>query len=188
MSVGPPSNIHEWLARRLSELETSYRDGNLGALYEAVRYCGKYDEPLPKWATDGVARSMMALMELSSEAKLGQHAKWATQFIQDMVDYCRWDTVVEVREHAIRWLDAYGAAAEILNGSRATGSADAVEKSYKRVQKRMRSEPGRYRLFRYIQFDLWPNGEPNRPAMWARLRALSRDEDLRTLNYRSEKE
>jgi hypothetical protein len=50
----------------------------------------------------------------------------------------RWREVVAARGRGLRWLDAYGAAADALSGTEAAGGTDAMSASYKIIQRQRR--------------------------------------------------
>lgn len=154
--------------RRLGECECAYANGNLGALQEVFHLCDRQKEPLPKWAR--VARDELMQEAMEGQAHIsgqGRHARWKQQYLDDMADYARWDAVRECVEHDVPWAKAYEAAERILRGGLgAAGSSEIVKKSYQRVQKRMRSYPGRYTIFESMPLPR-PIENPQSPEFWA---------------------
>jgi hypothetical protein len=63
---------------------------------------------------------------------------------QDQIDHERWRVVKMLREHGVRFTDdeVFKQAADRLQPED-TGGAEAVRSSYRKVQKRMKSQPTR---------------------------------------------
>ncbi len=131
--------------RRLSECERSFQDGNLGSLLDALHYCEEYEQKLPEWIYTG-------LYELIIDAVYGGNIKkWGTKYKSDMIDYTRYDVINECIDNNLRWSDVYGAASTILENTIAKGGDEAMKKSYQRVLRNSKSNPGRYRICKHIQ-------------------------------------
>lgn len=90
-----------------------------------------------------------------------------------MVDYWRAEEVAYVRNINVPWKHAYTAAAAILEGTPATGSDDAIEKSYKRYKKRSQTQPYRYHILRDVRLPDRP--QKPRPHVWNYIQSLIED-------------
>ncbi len=138
----------DWLKRNICEnmekFERLYKDGNLGGLSDALLFCELYEIPPPRWLTHALFDILYEHLTGEKKSQRGRHARWITRYRENMVDAWRYEAVTEGIGRGIRWLDVYDEVAELLAGTFAAGSADAVEKSYKRVVQGMRDNPGRY--------------------------------------------
>mgnify|MGYP001817034710 FL=1 len=174
----PAENISEWLARELAAKERAYTGGNLGALRDVITLCGEHNQPLPEWATKALLADNAAMLTGKKKTGEGRHGNWLQKYQDDMKDLERYETVKLCREYGIPWsLDkAYKAAALILEGSYAGGSASTIKTAYSRVKKRQDSEPGRYHILKSIRVDLRTAQKPSkrRAEIWAKVRAMSK--------------
>jgi hypothetical protein len=127
----------------LRRYEQGYRDGNLGALHEALNLCQTSKRPLPKWCADGLRQALQLEMRGESRGKRGQ-AHWVTRYREAMRDLERYHAVLEGRGQGISWDQVYEAATQMLEGTDGEGCADTIEKAYKRVNARLKSNPGIY--------------------------------------------
>jgi len=67
----------------------------------------------------------------------------AQRYLFDMVHYCRWDAVTELRSRAsVTWNAAFKRVSELFAGTNMAGSADTIKKSYKIVERDMREGCG----------------------------------------------
>ena len=91
-----------------------------------------------------------------------------------MIDYDRWHAVTFLHSRGIGFtnrkhggdLDTlFDKAAQYLTGT-SSGTAETIRKSYLRVQKRMKTEPWRYQVFRHIRSDLPGSTPPQRVVVW----------------------
>ena len=130
----------------LLELETPWRDGSPAAVIHAVQLCAEYERPMPSWL-------VKAVIELAKDRISDRDRR---NFRNKQIHYARWDAVVELRERrlqqmaehgddrAMTWPNAYVAVSELLEGSPAAGSPEAVEFSYKLVQREMSGLGGQF--------------------------------------------
>ena len=138
--------IADALAEKLEKYRRGYHDGNMGALEAALNLCHDKAMPLPDWATQALRECLRREQRGESKGERGKR-KWVARYTDDMKDLDRHSAVQDGREHGIRWMDVYAQASEVLYGT--PDHADAIEKSYKRVEQRMRTEPGRYLILRH---------------------------------------
>jgi hypothetical protein len=146
--LGVPS-----LDRNLDLLEKAYVAGNLGALKDAVYWCNCHKQPLPNWAVLGLYQSINTLAK-GEKIGLKLWRDWARQYRQNINDYEVYEYVIDAREQGAEWGDVYEiAAAMISNKSEVEGGAKAntIEKTYKRVTKRLKENPLQYYLLRTFQ-------------------------------------
>ncbi|MBW7996794.1 MAG: hypothetical protein FVQ81_09570 [Candidatus Glassbacteria bacterium] len=164
-----PGSLEEFFKYELEILERAFNAGNEGALFEAIMFCfsdnsyGKISTAdflddqgviLPRWVVEAmVVRQFRYMMDLASTGT-GRNAKWASRFRQDMIDYARYDAVLELREHfylKVKWDDVYDRASELLADTSAAGASDTIRGSYFRVRRRMKKNPLRYKVFKYLR-------------------------------------
>jgi len=163
------------LQRRLCLCQKAFEAGNLGVLQDALMLCCKYKRHLPEWL--GIALQQLtrdSLLGISSRKGQGRHARWLTQYKSDQIDFARADTVQECVDHNIRWVDAYYAASLSLQDTFAEGNEDAIEKSYKRYNRRIKKEPMRYKVLSCVRFqkDLMQPYTPERAEVWREVLSL----------------
>ena len=120
----------------LPELESRWRAGDLGAIHQAARELCVGQQAPPWWLVDAIAKLI--------ERSLSNDEKEARRLFE--IHQRRWEAVVEIRqrrhEFALRgdmrgmtWLRCYAAAAEVLEGTDAAGSLEAMKDSYQLIQK-----------------------------------------------------
>ena len=159
----------DFIARELAAKERAYNDGNLGALRDVIQLCGEHEQPLPGWATK-------ALLLGGDKQGEGRHGNWLEKYRDDMKDLERYETVLQCRDYDIPITKSYQAAALILEGSYAGGSAETMRAAFKRVIERQDKEPGRYHILHTIRPEL-KTAQPRterRAEIWAKVRALSK--------------
>jgi hypothetical protein len=136
-----PSKIpDDYITRELDTFRKAFEAGNEWGLADAMTFCKNHSVPLPSWALE-------AILARHADAYHGTYkrtGKWKRQFRQDMIDFGRAETVQECREHGTLWKVVYEIASKMLEGTGCAGKPDAIEKSYKRFCKRMKTEPWRY--------------------------------------------
>ncbi len=160
----PVESREDQLYRDFIRFDYALDEGNEAALYETLAVC--LNEPLcegdqqflgyksvtvPRWALEAALKRLTRYMLDAATTGTGRAAKWSSRFIQDMVDFDRYECVLEGREHGVTWEDVYVRVAERLADTRSAGSPDTIRGSYRRVNKRMKTEPYRYRVFRYVK-------------------------------------
>jgi len=96
----------------------------------AIVVCQK---PPPSWLDEAVTQ-IVAARRTKEEAQ---------RYLFDMVHYCRWDAVTELRSRAsVTWDAAFKRVAELFAGTNMAGTADTIKKSYKIVERDMREGCG----------------------------------------------
>jgi hypothetical protein len=179
-----PKDDEDALIHELDSCRRAFEHGNLGAILEALILCAGPDKsrfpgqwakgsrPLPEWLN-------LALVDFVKDRlrRRSRGRSWLDQYDQDMIDFARYNSVLEVRDHGIRWEDAYDIASELLSGSRAEGAPETIRESYRRVTNRSKTAPLRYKTLHTIPFDL---KEPNLHPMvskrlWKRINNLRTD-------------
>lgn len=154
------------LEGKISDCRPAFVQGNLGALLDALIHCAHRDDclfgilskhgehwvELPRWAVDALSVLAAEIIPMIRGQATGQHARWLRSWKQDQTDFARWKAVKELREHKIPFTDGrvYEEAARYLDEAFGGGS-DSVRRSYLRVQKRMKSQPGRYISLDYVR-------------------------------------
>jgi hypothetical protein len=74
-----------------------------------------------------------------------------------MIDFARWEAVKILREKGVKfsldevWTSAARALRRRKPKSPAAGSPDAIKRSYARVEKRMRTDPFRYKRLTHLR-------------------------------------
>ena len=137
----------------------AFAEGNLGALLDTLVHCthrdgclfgglsshGEHWVEVPRWAIDALTVLLSETLPSVRDQKKGKHARWLTAWKQDQLDLERWKTVRMLREHGVSFSlgKVYETAARLL-GSEVPVGADSVRRSYMRVQKLMKTQPGRY--------------------------------------------
>lgn len=156
-----PGDKEVALASRLKVLGEAYRQGNLGAMLEALLLCSSPDKmffsqaakdprPLPEWLTQALADLIKD--RLFRKERNGR--SWMDQRLQDMIDETRSETVDYARDLGIQWIHVYQAASELLAGSKAEGSPEKIKESRKRVKDRSENSPFCYMNLYAIRIDL----------------------------------
>jgi hypothetical protein len=162
--------------KELLSCKRAFENGNnLGALGDVLYYCSKYKKPLPEWATLALFVIYEDSIRRAMPTKKGRNAAWEKQYIQDMKDLVRAETVEDCLDHDIKWDDVYYAAHRILEGTLDGGGEDAIEKAYKRYKQRSKKEPGRYKILKTIRtHDTGIPLTPKRQEMWKEVISLIR--------------
>jgi hypothetical protein len=139
----------DYIQRELESFQKVFKAENEVGVWDALRFCKDHSVLPPPWLFDALIVRERAV--LFGEYK--RHGKWIKQFKQDMIDFERAEAVTECREHGAPWKVVYETAARMLEWSRtgAQGKPDAIAKSYKRFQQRMKTDPCRYYIPRYIR-------------------------------------
>jgi hypothetical protein len=144
----PPKLPDDYIQREFETYRKAFEAGNEWGLADAMTLCKEYPTvPLPSWALN-------ALQERHADAYHGAYkrsAKWKRQYQQDMIDFGRADIVKDCIEHGTPWKVVYEIASKMLEGCPDAGNPDAIEKSYKRFTRRMKSDPWRYYIPRSIR-------------------------------------
>ena len=140
----------EFLRREFKSAETAYDGGNVGVLFDVLALCKQFEVPLPDWAVKAFMNLLVEKISGDSKGIRGQK-KWINHYLDDMKDYQRYLTVLEFRERGIRWLDVYDDASKYLKGTFAKGGSDTMEAAYKRVTKRLKTNPTRYKILSGIR-------------------------------------
>jgi len=148
------ADIDEWLEKEIEHCRIVFEQGNKLALYDVMKYCLDFHKPLPQWAL----QEIMTLLGAPTFIKKGKEKhpmeKELNRYIRDMVVYARADCVLECREHDIKWeandkknrRSVYAIASDLLKGTFASGSATAIEDSYKKYARTIKQEPFRYKI------------------------------------------
>lgn len=127
--------------REMYRFEKAHNYGQPNALDLAVELCGLYDQPLPLWLRRAV---LTRLRQTPTKDRRKAFER----------DVTRWDVVCELRDRRDELKDAYAtkwtekavfkSVAEMLRetNSPAKGTPDAIEWSYKQVQKLVKKGRG----------------------------------------------
>lgn len=146
----PEEHKELFIRRELESAHVAYSAGNIGALNDALDLCQKYDIPLPLWALTACKQLLFEKIKGGVKGQRGQK-KWITRYLNDMRDYVRYQAVLEAREHGIPWIIVYEEASEILESTFGEGSNHTMEAAYKRVKKRLKVNPTRYKVLSGIR-------------------------------------
>jgi len=137
--------LDEYINRRLLICERAWRDGSTVALQDAVSVCRQYRRALPDWASEAISAALGAAQKGGVKRRRGERTP-ATAHRENIKHYARWDAVREIRDRldeladiASTWEETYGAAADILAGTAAAGSAETMKASYQLVEATMRA-------------------------------------------------
>lgn len=135
--------IERELRERLRRCEVAWRAGMSDAVIDAIALCERHQIPPPKWLC-------AAVRDLARRAD-----RFAKRRRQDLIDYERYDAVVELRKRKGEaglentWDEHFALVSEYLSGTPAAGGPDAIEKSYKKVRRLINSDQAaRYYLAR----------------------------------------
>jgi len=143
-----------FVQRQLDSLAIAYRDGSLGALNDVLKLCEEYNRPLPEWAAHGLSK---LVKDAATGARTGERGRrhWIKRYLADMCDIDRYECVLEGREHGVKWdsgdESVYEAAADVLSGTFSDGTPAAIRESYRRVRRRMKTAPGRYKALQTVR-------------------------------------
>jgi hypothetical protein len=155
-------NVAAWRATLEADIHrgrNAFIEGNLGVLLDTLIHCSQRDGCLfgqlsghgdhwveiPRWTIDALLVLAAETLPTVRAKGKGQHARWSASWKQNQIDYERWKTVRWLRESKVRFTDneVFEKAVSFV-APEAAGGADAVRRSYRLVQKRMKSQPGRY--------------------------------------------
>ena len=143
---------------RFNELRIACKDGNWGALLEAMNLSESWCIPIPEWVGNGVQEIVRCTLLGESLSGMGRHSKWILRYQQDMIDLERAHTVFSCRENGIKAIDVYDVSSMILEGTFAKGSEDTIKKGFLRYKRTHTRSPGRYcilKCFRNHKKDKW---------------------------------
>ena len=146
-----PSSINDFIEHELASLARAHAAGTLGAALDAAALCFEHERNPPEWVRQ-------ALLDMAACAMTGngKYIKWARRYRQDMIEFMRYEAVLEARgEYAHESQadaaskqnndkDVYRVASLILQGTDATGSRDSMEASYKKICSGQKTAPLRY--------------------------------------------
>jgi hypothetical protein len=136
-----------WEAKNLAGLVDGLVDASVADKRERSYSPLLPDDPVevPRWVVDGLLEYIKSTAKVFRIAPTGRHSTWVERYIQDAVDFARYDAVHGFHfNRGLVWPDAYEEAAKTLSGL-AGGSIDTIEESYKRVAKALRNgQWGRY--------------------------------------------
>jgi hypothetical protein len=157
-----PGDPEQYIMREIDMLRRAYKQGNLGAMLEALILCSdprkmRYfrqmasnPRPLPEWLTAELLKIIKAHL-----CRRGTNGRsWMNQYVQDCIDYARYELVKEAREHGIPWRDINDVVSELLAGTKAEGAPGTIRESYRRVKERCAITPLRYKWLSAIPTDL----------------------------------
>ena len=146
--IKPPGSLKELGERRHETLENLYnKGGSVAALIEAIGVSRECKIPVPVWAMAAIVTILDEIVRNSFAARMGRNASWLKQYHQDMIDYERFETIQELREHGVKWKHVYESASQISTDRESHGTAATMEKAYKRFKRRIRTTPWRYYIF-----------------------------------------
>ena len=147
----PAGYVHRELEslnrRELESFRKAFKAGNEAGLYDALIYCRRNKISLPEWALDAAIIRQREF--IFGENK--RHANWLRLFKNDMIDMDRAEMVMECRKRKAPWREAYQAASQMLKGTEVEGGPHAMKSSYKRYKCRMKTNPFRYYVPRFIR-------------------------------------
>jgi hypothetical protein len=130
----------------LASLEQAWKQHHHpGALADATLICLAFRQPMPHWLA-------MAVFDLIETRMTPQERN---QRDDNWKHFVRWQVVKELRErrHELladgddsgsTWERTFEAASDALQDTSAAGSAEAMKKSYKKVQREMKAERGNH--------------------------------------------
>ena len=130
----------DYIQREFKTFQKAFEAGNEWGLADALTFCKEYSLLIPPWALDAI----LARHADTYHGAYKRTGNWKRRFRQDMIDFARAGTVQECREHGTPWKVVYEIASKMLEGTDCAGKPDAIEKSYKRFMRRMKTEPWRY--------------------------------------------
>jgi hypothetical protein len=136
MGQDPDRDLQEVYDRDMGHFKAAWAAGVDVAVGEALRCCRQFRQVPPEWLEEAVIQ-LVTESPRKMAARRHRHA-------MDMVHFERWDIVNELRERKSSlpqgktWDRAYDAASEMLRGTTASGSAESIKRSYKRVARDMR--------------------------------------------------
>jgi hypothetical protein len=72
------------------------------AVTAAMHYCAKNEMPTPQWLAIAATKLLCRLLGKNTPKKRGRAVSPCARYIQDMIDYERWDVVRETREKQVQ--------------------------------------------------------------------------------------
>jgi hypothetical protein len=159
--------------RELARKQTSTRSPGRGDPGDDALGAHGWSE-IPPWAFEAAIRHIRAGIATAVSRPRGRSAKWVQQWKQDRIDLDRWEAVNFLRGRGIGFtnrrhggdLDTiFDKASQYVRGL-AAGSAETIKKSYQRVQRRMKTEPWRYRHLNRVITKLSTEKPEPRALVW----------------------
>jgi hypothetical protein len=173
------SAVDEIDRKELDKFQGMAAGGVAVAVPAAVHYCLENEVPVPQWLLKASLDLLCDLLRREKSTKRGRAAGAAARYRQDMIDFMRWNEVFVLREkqqmhqqslidHSdmvgsdryaeeaarAQWLGRslsriFECVSEVLERTEAFGSPVSIERSYREVERNMRSTSGalRYAIF-----------------------------------------
>jgi hypothetical protein len=89
------------------------------AVIAALHYCAKNEMPAPQWLVVAATKLLCRLLGNNTSKKPGRAVSPCARYIQDMVNYERWDVVRETREKQVQVKEQVDALKTISSAPRA---------------------------------------------------------------------
>ena len=146
------------VARNLEAARRAFEAGNQFGLIDAVIYCNELADHvpglcLPRWALSALAKEYVAQLRGEKlHERMGRHASILEEHKRRHVDYSRFEAVEGAREHGFSRSDAFEKAVELCEGAPDEAETDAIRKSYFKVKRLMKSNPGNFYLSMYSRY------------------------------------
>jgi len=165
----PFESLEEFHGTELEEFKLMFESGAHIAVTAAMDYCVRHGLNPPHWAMTESVKVQCAELCGDAPRKFGRSNGTVSRYLQDGIDFVRWDAVHEVRENRkilrdtikslaksrddatrdrrahceklVRWArkNSFECASVLLAGSPAFGGPDAVKTSFGTVERNIRN-------------------------------------------------
>jgi hypothetical protein len=147
-------DVAEYIAGQLASCKRKWEEGSFPALIEAFLICTDNGRPLPDWVSGAVLEELTVAHNAGKSAtgKRGQAAP-RRAYLNNRIAQMRWSLArhwLNNRKSLLRKADgteypatregAFALTAELLQGTIAQGSPDAIEETFDAVEKKMKKE------------------------------------------------
>jgi hypothetical protein len=95
----PFESIGQLHENELEQFRLMFDAGQDLAATAALDYCNRYGISQPRWVLSESEKLQCAALRGDIPRKRGRSTGTVSRYLQDAIDYRRWDTVVEVREN-----------------------------------------------------------------------------------------
>jgi hypothetical protein len=119
--------------------------GNLFAVLDASQFAEDSGVE-PKWLQ--TVKDHIFRKTILAEAHGGQWQKNSNKCRRAIKHFDRWEAVYIARMRGTSWSDAFDEASKLLKKTTARGSADAIEASFKKVNKERKDPKKRFLYYR----------------------------------------
>ena len=101
----PFRSLAELDAQRLRYFEKMLEAGAMVAVPAALHYCEENQVAVPPWLLKATTELLCDLLKREKSVRRGRSCGSVARYRQDMIDFTRWDCVLEVRRYQVELKD-----------------------------------------------------------------------------------